>query len=902
MTLLAFGVVTHPGRQARVLGDALPGAPVAVGPGACDAGPALAELRRLVAAGGEAAAGAGVDLGAGFRSARLAGAAGDRRDAVLAALRVLGPEQAHRLGERAGVLVALFGPAATRPVGAAASLAVAESRWAALTLASAASDVLGPEQLETVLRLGRDLEVEGPASRLAGHLEKVFADVPRPRRARLLTDLWERVTAGRARADRRTARLATQGKTSREDDLSRRHQEHTDEVLVGLMRRAFGRMPALAEAARWTPAAHHWTVLLDEALQDAMAATVLLRSAVAAGDLGPERGLESVKAQVGAVAELLDGSLAGRPARKVGGKDGLPPRPGSYVIDLARRPGHAVLVRQRLARARDYGVVVLEAVTELPGDVPGHLHEDLRHWARRDMRAWRAAVPATRPGATWAQPVLFGAAEPLATRAGDATSGEQPDAPAAGSEEIAGDLLWVADLADALAALHGHDAAVVAHGEVVPYADWDPEQPEPEPLLPRTDSLPLALAGAAQLVSLGARVPPRCRTWPELIAGLMAGTTLAEALTGAFPVPEELKRLEGSRVPGTTVRVTWALDPHAPAGWATYMGNCIAGAYYLKEAAEGRSVLAALLDEDGQITVNLELTPRAYGWRVAEIRARFNADPDVELERRVRAWAGRLPVPAERGQARPPRPPKGPGRPPGRLFRAAKEPLSALAVTALAEAAPELRALTGDGLSGLVALRRAGAGELETRCAELLAEQGAAGFWAVTGARPLSAAIGRLEPALAARVTPLTRDEPPLGSLRSLARHEAIAQARTAEVVALRLRAALGRLAGTGHPALAAAMARRPGVEALCALTIAVTSWGECSLRPITAAGAAEIPGYPSSSLAEAPWQTARTAAAELGADLAAFEDRVAAHGLLIPGAWLGRGGWPVLWQRAHRG
>src|SRR5262245_56497629 len=94
------------------------GTAVAVGPAAeaaedTEVDRALAQLGALVAAGGVVAAGAGVDLGGGFRSARLAGARGDRRDAVLAALRVLGVAGAPRLGERAAVLVALFGPAAT---------------------------------------------------------------------------------------------------------------------------------------------------------------------------------------------------------------------------------------------------------------------------------------------------------------------------------------------------------------------------------------------------------------------------------------------------------------------------------------------------------------------------------------------------------------------------------------------------------------------------------------------------------------------------------------------------------------------------------------------------------------------------------------------------------------------
>src|SRR5262245_48574816 len=100
--------------------DAPPGAAVALGPdGATDeqVRRAVAELTGLVKAGGVAAAGAGVDLGSGFRSARLAGARGDQRDAVLAALRVLRVENADRMGGRTGFLVALFGPRVTKRVG-----------------------------------------------------------------------------------------------------------------------------------------------------------------------------------------------------------------------------------------------------------------------------------------------------------------------------------------------------------------------------------------------------------------------------------------------------------------------------------------------------------------------------------------------------------------------------------------------------------------------------------------------------------------------------------------------------------------------------------------------------------------------------------------------------------------
>ena len=197
---LAGGVVASglrawlpgPAGSATPAGESSAGAAVALGPAGADdeqARSAVAELSRLVKAGGVVAAGAGVDLGAGFRSARLAGARGDQRDAVLAALRVLGLENAGRLGDRTGFLVALFGPAVTKRVGAAAAQAIGEGRWAALHLASAASDVLGPEQLEQVLALTAPADVDlipgGPPSALAQHLRQVLEPVPGARRLRL---------------------------------------------------------------------------------------------------------------------------------------------------------------------------------------------------------------------------------------------------------------------------------------------------------------------------------------------------------------------------------------------------------------------------------------------------------------------------------------------------------------------------------------------------------------------------------------------------------------------------------------------------------------------------------------------------------------------------------------------
>lgn len=153
------------------------GAPVVLGPRTSRPGAvvtALVALDELLREAGLAACGAGVDLGNGFRSGRLAGAMEERRDAVLAAVRGLGPENAHRVGDRATVLTALCGPRATRRVGATLQRTAADGRWAAIHFAVAASDVLGPEQLEKLLEFpepeGVDPIPGGLPSALAGQI------------------------------------------------------------------------------------------------------------------------------------------------------------------------------------------------------------------------------------------------------------------------------------------------------------------------------------------------------------------------------------------------------------------------------------------------------------------------------------------------------------------------------------------------------------------------------------------------------------------------------------------------------------------------------------------------------------------------------------------------------------
>lgn len=948
-----------------------PGAAVALGPedaGEADVRLAVAELAALVSVGGLVAAGAGVDLGADFRSARLEGARGDRRDAVLAALAVSAPDAAHRVGARAAVLVALFGPAATRPVGAAAGAAIRDGRWAALRLASAASDVLGPEQLERVLALdapdGVDPFGRGAPSTVAEHLGQILATVPGPRRLGLLLDLWDQVCAHQARARRRERLRASQGRHDRVEDLRRRYRHFDDELVLRQVRRELGSEPSLAEAARWVSDRWFWLGCLNRVLQDALAATVLMRTAVAVSDHGVADGVARSSALIALAAALLDDDAARDAARRVPGLPGLPARPGCYVrnLDAWQRRGTPLddkavaYVTQRLVRARDYGTVVSDAVAELVSDMmdvslePPH-RGALRDWADRSLEDWRAVAgySAARPPDDWQQPPL--SADAAGQRRPNLAQRLQnrPDVQAAEVETV-GDLLWYADLADALAELGGHDAAVVYYGRGLPGVDVGPAHPEPVPLGGQLDSVPLAVSGAAQLVSSGGEVPRRCRTWTELVDGLRSDAAVAEALTGRFPVPAPVAAVDGAIVPGTAVRVEVARDPRALADWAGYMGNCIAGLHYREQAGQGRCALAALRDRDGRILANLELRPSrpvGHGWQVAEFRTRFNEEPDPDLAERVRRWVATIPPVTTGVTVTPPRPAR-PSRRPGRrvtsrVLGEVGERLSELAEQALAtddamRAATVLTLLArrlgsrlrdADGSPSalppaLTTLRRATPARLAQVCREALRDgprgadpeaPGLTDLWAASGAAPLAEALSRLDPALWERfdrLDALLNDAPLPGSLRTLARRPGVAPARSMTLVTRRLRAAIGRLARDGDPVLAESVAREPGTDLLCALVLAVSSWaGEVdasaagsALPPLTsvaAAGVLGVPGFPPSSLAneDGPWRRAWPAACELGATDG--WDGTVARGLFVPTAWLGPGGWPALWSRAAR-
>ncbi|MDN3358669.1 hypothetical protein [Actinomadura sp. DC4] len=910
-----------------------PGAAVALGPAEADEGQvrsAVAELNRLVAAGGVAAAGAGVELGPGFRSARLAGARGDQRDAVIAALRVLGLDGAGRLGDRAGFLVALFGPHVTKKVGAAAARAIGDGRWAALHLATAASDVLGPEQLEQVLDLtapeGADLIPGGPPSALAQHLGQVLAPVPGPSRLHLILDLWAQVIEHHAGTARLERRRASQSRRDRFADLVERRTRYEDELILDPLRSRFGREPSLAEAVRWTPPDRYWHDLYTRLLQDALAATALLRTAVAVADHGLEEGLDRSEALLAAARAQLPGRDAVRSARAVPGLTGLPARPGAQVRHIHRRlkdgtrkdEKYADYVRARLANARDYGLVVVAAAGGLMEEAVEARSGMLREWAESDLRSWRegAGYGDVRPPGEWGGiPVwsapLLGDREPLHRR----LAGSAPE-----DVEVVGDLLWYAELIDALALVYGHDAARATPGIGAPWFDHDPPAPEPEPLAPRLDSITMAVSGAAQLVALGGAPPRGVRAWRRFTDGLLAGTAIAESLTGGFAVPSTFTALDGTVVGETGARLRVARDARTLAEWSDYMGNCIAGWHYVHEARAGRSVLIGLYGEDGTLLLNAELRPlrpAGRGWRIDEIAARFNEAPEPVLEGRFRDWVAAVPgaaadppdpvPPEEDPPARPARRRSG-----SRLVEGAAPAFGTLARRAWEEQVGEetleiFAVLAGTAPdAALVRLRRIGPDKLTDACRRAL-EAGTVDLdrlWAAGAVRPLTAAVEALAPAARDRFGPLLGEPPLPSTLRRLVRRPEIADVYAIDLAARRTRQAVGRLACADDPVIARAVAGRPAEPMLCTLIVMIACRApSIDLTTVAPPRAVTVPGYPATTLEDpdGPWRRALVAARELGADVEAFWLAIAEHGLRVPASWLVPGGWAALWARAHR-
>jgi hypothetical protein len=900
----------------------------------------------LTVGGTAVAAGAGVDLGHGFTSARLAGAPGDRRDAVLAALKYLGTQGAHRLGDQSGILVALFGLSATKRVGAATNAAIVEQRWAALQLASAVSDLLGPEQLERVLDLrapnGIDPFPRGAASTLSDHLSLIMTRYPRPRRLALITSLWQHVCA--QLFDRRQlAKLAsTQTRADRIDRLRERHRDHFNEPILQQLTWAVDDPPTLAAAARWRPPPW-WTAMeLGRLLHDAIAATALLRFARTMSDDSLAVAVERHRNELVAADACLTDDERSAATRRRDGAYSHPARPGRYVHDLLQslRPERTntakteIYVKERVAMARNYGVVILDAVTELADcvdDQPLHnCWDTCEPWHAERLHQWRAAAGFRRAPGTWEQPPLSdahadGPKQTLAQRMA-ADPGADPV-----SLEAPHDLLWYADLADALAPFYRNETATVRHALPAPVLDYATAASPQEPNRPRADSVSLAAAGVAQLVAFGATPPPRCAGWSELVDGVCADAAVAEASVGAFPTPPEISALDNQAVAGTALRVELGREPRRLAEWSSYMGNCIGESWYAEEAGRGQCVLMALRDgTDGRIVANLDIRRQTGGWHIHELRARFNDTLDPALEEHVKRWVNTLASPEPRAPAPalpvPPVRPRGgashrsaAGRLPAQLTDALTTEVARALAAAPATSARRRYAVLARGLgqhgqpvdfepdAAVIALKRLGpAQHVELLHTALDAGLDAPALWRATGVRPLAAAVGRLDPELHEydRLTTLTSGAPLPRTLRALVRRPEIAPAHAMDVVARAVRAAMGELVGA--EALARSVARRPSPELLCALIIATTCAGNSTVDRtvrLVAAGTTAVPGFPATDLLDehGPWQHARAAAADLGAPVASFGRRIAEHGLLVPAALLDNGGWPTLWRRAHR-
>jgi hypothetical protein len=401
----------------------------------------------------------------------------------------------------------------------------------------------------------------------------------------------------------------------------------------------------------------------------------------------------------------------------------------------------------------------------------------------------------------------------------------------------------------------------------------------------------------------------------------MADAAVAEASVGAFPIPPEMSTVDGQVVPGTVLTVELGREPRQLADWSSYMGNCIGESWYAEQAHRGQCVLMALRD-GGRIVANLDIRRRTSGWQIHELRARFNDTLDPTLEEQVKQWVTALAPPPK-----PPEPalPVPPVRSRGGTSRRSRLPADLVAAmtteveraltAAPATSARRTYAVLARGLgqpadfepdAAVIALKRLGSAQhVELLRTALDAGLGAPALWRATRVRPLAAAVDRLDPRLREydRMTTLANGEMLPRTLRALVRRPEIAPAYAMDVVARAVRKAMGALAG--DDALARSVARRPSPELVCALAIATTCADPSTVDAVVlvAAGITAVPGFPATDLfdEQGPWQQSLTAAADLGAPVESFGERVAEHGLLVPAALLGRGGWPALWHRAHR-
>jgi len=908
-----------------------PGAAVVVGPATATRAQvdrARRDARRLVALGGPVVAAAGIRIRT-FRTARLEGGAESRRDAVLAAVEVLGGKGLHRIGEPASVLVALFSERATKRVGAAALTALADGHLSPVRLAVAASDLLGPEQLETVLALrsppGAEPVPRGDVVLLGRQLAAVLGPYTARRRLDLLRTLWDDVVdwqvsaLARGRARRRRVSEAAYERWCR---TLRRLDGAWWQAQAA---RQLGPEPDTLALATWVPGPDVWQAALVRAFHECTAATTLLRTALAAEDQPVQA---AVLAHLDALEHLArvgdEGGPAVQRAAMLAATVALAsePNPGGGDRLSGRDVGALVATQLRgayeLAQATLAGVAGLAmAIHQLPPDgnaAPG---------ASPVVGDWRRVAgfsPARHP-ATWPFRFLGPAGvPPLAMRLATSESADPADV------ELLDDGLWIADLADALAAWNGHPQAEVSgvHGISV-----DPAGPgdDDEAGVPLLESVPLAAAGAAQLLAIGAQPPARPKAWAALVTALVAAAENL-GLDEPFPLAGEVAAADRALLPGTDLRIEVARTPRQLAEWGNYMGNCIAG--YAEDATR-RYALVALRDPTGTLVANVAIYRAGRHWAVSEAFARFNEDLAADLRALLDAWVKQIPVatPARGVRAgAPPRrtSPGGGRRPPvrDRLLRAGGRLAGDLgdlgatddvARTALA-LAPVARELGWAGESGdaeweavfVAVARPRRPGPLAAAVGRTLGRGcPLAELWEATSCRPLAAAIERVGD-LEVDLRRLT--DPTVPAALRLGLHEpGVRAARAVDLAGRRVRVALAELLAVGDAALDRAVVARPHTGFVTAAVLTLTARAGQVVQPVDwvpVAGDGSLPGRPHSSLADegGPWTTARAAATEMGVTAERLDEILAdapRRHLVVPAAWTAPGGWAGLWAKAHR-
>ena len=691
---------------------------VVVGPpGATDgqAADAFAVVDVLVADLGLEVAHAGLELPGGFRATycdeRTARgqvvAVPDRRDALLLALALLGDDATARLGGADRALRGLLGPEATKPLGRALAAAVADGRWDAVHLATAASDVLGPEKLVDLLAPPAEAEpvvlggggivrparraatrtsagtaeavaavrALGSARELGALLAEVLAPYTPARRLQLLVDLRDRVAATDDPSGREATRTAVgqdQLHHTRMHDAAQRMREQLDAV-AGLEAnrnlRLFGSGTGNVLRATFVTPHAGWPVeVLSRTVREVLAGRILVRLALVDRDGDADDLLAALDAHRDALAHLREPVGVGRRRVEVGRWMAEPARIAHRLLDVAtyRRDGMpaeatwidgftlepddpVAFVRRELESAGPHLSAALGAANDAVGllAVTGARVRpaDLAADAYLSLR-WVPLLPWRHPDAP--DPATWRPRADVRGEDGrplvDATLAARRAGDPDAPEHLL-DLRWHAEADVELADLWHRTVLSqrVDRGWALRTELSDPDD-ERDPTVPTTTSARAAVAGAAQLLRLGGEVPARPRSWAALVEGLHAGFDTAQLLARTFKVPRALlEAADGARVPGTALHARVGVNIRLIADWAGYMGNCLLS-MYADDAEAGRCVILGLFDGD-RLVYNLELVKRRGTWEPREFKARFNDEPTAGDDVAVRAWVATLTPP-----------------------------------------------------------------------------------------------------------------------------------------------------------------------------------------------------------------------------------------------------------------